>query len=85
MLPPVPAVVTVTSDDGRVDSFTSYVADLPCRTGSWVGVATTAGPEATVMPTGVDDADAPRVSHGALIGLVFLGVPVIVLCLSGAA
>jgi hypothetical protein len=63
VLPLARAVATVTFADGWVESFTSYVPDLPCWTPSWVGETTTAGPEATVMPTGVDSADAPRLSY----------------------
>jgi hypothetical protein len=62
VLPLARAVVTVTFDAGCVDSDTAYVPDLPCWTPSWVGEATTAGPDATVMPTGVDSPDAPRLS-----------------------
>ncbi len=57
------AVVTVTLAAGCVDSLMSYVPVSPCCTASWVVEATTAGPEATVMPTGVDSADAPRLSY----------------------
>lgn len=63
VLPDARAVVTVTLPDGCVESFTSYVPDWPWRTPSWVGETTTAGPEATVMPTGVELADAPRLSY----------------------
>lgn len=63
VLPLARAVATVTFALGCVDSLMSYVADLPCWTPSWVGTATTAGPEATVMPTGVDGAEAPRLSY----------------------
>ncbi len=62
-LPLVRAVVTVTLAEGCVDSFTVYVPVLPCWTASWVAEATMAGPEATVMPTGVDSPDAPRLSY----------------------
>ncbi|CAM5729759.1 hypothetical protein SFUMM280S_05334 [Streptomyces fumanus] len=57
------AVVTVTLAVGCLDSLTSNVPDVPWRTPSWVGEATTVGPEETVMPTGVELADAPRLSY----------------------
>ncbi len=63
VLPAVRATPTVTFALGCVDSFTENVPDLPCCTPSWLGEATTAGPEATVMPTGVEAADAPRLSY----------------------
>lgn len=62
-LPLARAVVTVTFSLGCLDSFTSNVPDSPCFTPSWDGLATTAGPEATVMPTGVEEAEAPRLSY----------------------
>lgn len=62
-MPLARAVETVTSAAGCFDSFTSYVPVLPCCTAIWVGVAATAGPEATLMPTGVEPADAPRLSY----------------------
>ncbi|CAM5251103.1 hypothetical protein SVIOM74S_05854 [Streptomyces violarus] len=61
-LPLALADVTVTLEDGCLDSFTSYVPDLPDWTPSWTGEATTVGPEATVMPTGVESAEAPMLS-----------------------
>ncbi len=62
VLPSVRAVVTVTFAAGCFESCTANVPDLLCWTPSCVGEATTAGPEAIVMPTGVDAAEAPRLS-----------------------
>lgn len=62
VLPVVRATVTVTLAEGAVDKDTSKTPDLPCCTPSWAGVATTAGPATTVIPAGVDSADAPRPS-----------------------
>ncbi len=61
-LPLARAVVTVTFAVGCFDSLTSKLPDSPCWTPSWAGVATTVGPEATVMPTGTEAAEAPMLS-----------------------
>ncbi len=63
VLPLARAVVTVTFAFGCLESFTSKAPDSPWRTPSWDGLATTAGPAATVMPTGVEEAEAPRLSY----------------------
>ncbi len=63
VLPEVRATLTVTSADGRVESFTAKDADSPWRTGSCAGAATRRGPRATVMPTGADSAAAPWLSY----------------------
>ncbi len=63
VLPEVRVVVTVTFALGWLDSFTVKLPVLPWFTESVTGVAVTAGPDATVMPAGVDSLLAPRLSY----------------------
>lgn len=63
VLPEVRATPTVTFAAGWVESFSSKAPVSPRRTESCPGAATSAGPAATVMPTGAGSAAAPRLSY----------------------